>query len=787
MRIDPRIEHGLSVYMAMRVAIATLLVCVMASAQEEPAPSRGIRKAEPPSENAPAKYASRHALVIGIDEYADAGYPDLGYAVADARAVAKILVERYAFSQENVRLRLNRDATRAAIERDLDEWAADPDRVDVEDLLVVFFAGHGVTRDLGSRGTRGYLVPSDGERDDKNRPSWSTLIGMPRLEQMSEAVPAKHALFVLDCCFGGLAVKRSAPPVAAGLTTRARQVMTAGNADQSVHDTGGGGHSVFTGALLAGLRGDADLDGDGAVTFGEIFNHVGREVERKTEGAQTPLQATFPDHDGGCVALFPPGLEPGQQTAHERLRSLRLTLEEELEERRRFSDTILIELLAREADDDLWPGITTDDAAYAQWLTRADEVVDRLALHKEALNRVRQEAYLKQVLAGVVEEGEGTEPIWEQADIDSRFRFQTFRQLVHDIEEKLVPAVSGVRSRRERASRLWKATIEDTEEAWDAAIASIGSVDACPLYAGLALSPQLGLIPLGRDPGSGLWEFGVWDQTGEIPVRGEDGRLILDDRSGIVLVLIPGGEFRMGSPPDERGRMSDEVPHEMKLDPFFLSKFEMTQAQWQAFTGTNPSIYGPPRYDPNWDRLPADRKRMWRHPVERVDWHLATRVLSRLGLQLPTEAQWEYAARGGTTTAWWTGTRPAGLAGAANLLDQFAKRLGAPPSWGVPEDFDDGFLAHAPVGSFRANAFGLHDVAGNVWEWCTDPYVDYATATNPGDGRRLATGLPHTRICRGGSFLNPASDARSANRANPSPDYVNHDLGLRPARPVRRP
>lgn len=121
---------------------------------------------------------------------------------------------------------------------------------------------------------------------------------MDEFEGVSELIPAKHALFLLDCCFGGLAVTRSTPPVAAGLTNRARQAISAGTAEQAVQDGGGGEHSVFTGALLDALRGDADLDSDQVVTFGELFNHIGREVERKTEQRQTPLQASFPDHEG---------------------------------------------------------------------------------------------------------------------------------------------------------------------------------------------------------------------------------------------------------------------------------------------------------------------------------------------------------------------------------------------------------------------------------------------------------------------------------------------------------
>ena len=799
--------HRLSIFTFAWFLSVTLMVAgstAQEQREQEEGTSRGVRALEnagaETGEAGPSRtYANRHALVIGINDYEDPGYPDLGYAVADAQAIAKIVVEQFKFEEQNVKLLLNGDATKDAIEEALEEWAADVDRVGEEDLLVVFFAGHGVTRDLGSRGSRGYLVPVDGEKDRKGRPAWSSVFGMNELEDISEAIPAKHALFILDCCFGGLAVKRSDPPVAAGLTSRARQVITAGGADQEVLDTGGGGHSVFTGALLSAMRGDADLDGDGAVTFGEIFNHVGREVQRKTEDVQTPLQSTFPDHGGGCVALFTPGLEPGRQSIHERLDSLQLTLAEKLNEIERLSDIVQIRTLKREAADTLWPGLTLEDSRYRDWLVRAREVSDRLPLHKDALTRVRQQVYLEQVLAGVVEEGEGTEPDWESAEADSRFRFETFGELVREITEDLTPLIAQVESRRATASEMYEATIGDQKAAWDEAIASIANREECPQYDGLVLTPQLGLIPIGRDPESGLWEFGLWKQTGEIPRRGTDGKLVLEERSSLVFVLIPGGTFHMGATSTRSSRAEregiaynfdpqaegDESPvHEVTLDAFFLSKYEMTQGQWALFTRTNPSRYGPHSYASDWDRAPAAEKQLWLHPLEQVDWHTCDRVLAQLSLALPTEAQWEYAARAGTSMPWWTGSEKETLQDAANLADRYAKANGGQSSWACADWLDDGFTAHAPVGRFRANAFGLHDMAGNVWEWCRDEYGDYNLPRNPGDGERLLQSPGHVRIYRGGSFLNTASSARSACRYDGPPEIRNGNLGLRPVRVI---
>ncbi|MEW6741317.1 MAG: caspase family protein [Planctomycetota bacterium] len=341
------------------VLLIGLLMAVRAGAQEraqEPGEPEAVaqeRAAQPldaPSgEELSQDYAARHALIISIDKYDDPGFPDLSYAVADAQGMAKLLMSELGFPEENVRLLVNGQATRAEVNRALEGWACDERRIGRDDLLVVFFAGHGETRpSRRGQSQKGYLAPCDARRQSGGEPDWGTLIPMSTLEEISELVPAKHALFILDCCFGGLAGERGAPPLAAGLTLRARQVMTAGGADQKVQDAGGGGHSIFTGAVLEGLRGKADANLDKVVTFGELYNYVGRAVESRTRPRQTPGQGTLPDHALGCVALFPPGAKPVDLSVEERLKALELTVEEKLAELERLSDFVVVEQLENE-------------------------------------------------------------------------------------------------------------------------------------------------------------------------------------------------------------------------------------------------------------------------------------------------------------------------------------------------------------------------------------------------------------------------------------------------------
>ena len=329
----------------------------------------------------------------------------------------------------------------------------------------------------------------------------------------------------------------------------------------------------------------------------------------------------------------------------------------------------------------------------------------------------------------------------------------------------------------------------DRARAWEAALPAIRAA-----YPGVELEAELGLVPIGPDPDSGLWEFADV-QTGDVPGRDGSGRLVLDERSALVLVLLPGGTFTMGAqawnpagPSYDPFAQGDESPlHAVTLSPFFLSKYEMTQGQWLRFTGRNPSVVNAQHYGQNWNR--PGHKPDLTHPVESVSWLESTAVCARLGLALPSEAQWEYAARAGSTSAWWTGNERESLGeeNAANLADRYAREHGS-PTWTSIEDWlDDGYTTHAPVGSFAANALGLFDVHGNVWEWCRDGWYDDFYARSPELDPVADPAGSAFRINRGGAFDESAASARSAFRNRTQPDGAGYAFGLRPARALGRP
>jgi formylglycine-generating enzyme required for sulfatase activity len=215
------------------------------------------------------------------------------------------------------------------------------------------------------------------------------------------------------------------------------------------------------------------------------------------------------------------------------------------------------------------------------------------------------------------------------------------------------------------------------------------------------------------------------------------------------LILIPDGKFRMGSPSSEKGRSSIESQHEVIITkPFYIGKYEITQEQWESVMGSNPSIKtkGP------------------KLPVTDVSWEDCQEFIKKLnektdgGYRLPTEAEWEYACRAGTTTAYSFGE--AITQSEANYKDL---------TTGKP-------VVVKAVGAYKPNSFGLYDMHGNVWEWCEDWKADYPTgpAIDP-KGPETGPG----RVLRGGSFYDVGTTARSSSRDLNTPSLRFDKYGFR--------
>ena len=213
-------------------------------------------------------------------------------------------------------------------------------------------------------------------------------------------------------------------------------------------------------------------------------------------------------------------------------------------------------------------------------------------------------------------------------------------------------------------------------------------------------------------------------------------------QTGIVFVSLPGGTFAMGSPEDEEERESHEGPvHDVTLSPFLIAKYEVSQAEWTRVMKGNPSV-----------SLGGDL------PVDTVSWGACRKFCADTGLALPTEAQWEYACRAGTIG-------PYAGPGDLDAMGWYQENSGG---------------ATHPVGGKRANDFGLHDMHGNVWEWCEDALDEEfyktptATQKNP-----VCKSKPELRVIRGGSWFDAAGICRSALRYGDDPSLTQGHFGVR--------
>lgn len=429
----------------------------------------------------------------------------------------------------------------------------------------------------------------------------------------------------------------------------------------------------------------------------------------------------------------------------------------------RLSDLDRVAALRTEADS-LWPCREEIEEGLERWLGRADELLERRSLHAGTLETLRRGAG--------PELGEGQREWWSRqlesllAELDLLEDNRPFDGTRADIQRRYEVAQN---------IHLW--TISDQQVGWGAAAAALHSD---PRFPGFELVPRVGLVPLGVDPASGLCEFALLE-SGRIPERDEQGRLWIDQHSAIVLVLLPAGSVRLGRELKEEPAgdtqpfraLVDGPSHEVSLEPFFLSKFELTVAQWFRMTGTRPAILTVPV-----EGATENEERML--PVQGVSWTVVSAALERFDLVLPTEAQWEYAARAGTETAWWSGDDPAALRLAANVADQ-SMRLAAFRTELAYAGWDDGQPFSAPVGSFAANPFGLHDVHGNVFEWCADWYLSYSEPVREGDGLRQGVDPDRCRVLRGGAFDFSVDAARSEARWYEFLDASHSFIGVRPA------
>jgi formylglycine-generating enzyme required for sulfatase activity len=269
-----------------------------------------------------------------------------------------------------------------------------------------------------------------------------------------------------------------------------------------------------------------------------------------------------------------------------------------------------------------------------------------------------------------------------------------------------------------------------------------------------------------------LW---VFHPSSQVPA-GQSGDKTLTNSIGMKFAFIPAGSFVMGSPETEKDRGSDEGPqHPVVLSkPFYLDKNEVTQEQYEKVMGSNPSFFSAT----GGGKQRVSGTSTASHPVENVSWNQAVEFCKKLdalpeekakgrAYRLPTEAEWEYACRAGTTAPFHHGAE----------VDSYAFNFNGLAPYGTTGN-GPFFRRTRSVGEYKPNGFGLFDMHGNVQEWCADWYAaDYYKASPKQDPQGPAEGTQ--RVLRGGAWVHSAKACRSAVRNKLPPEQAAYSTGFR--------
>ena len=249
-------------------------------------------------------YDNSYALIIGIDKYENV--QNLNYAVKDAESIQDILINTFDFPDGNVTLLKNEDATKQSI---IEAFSDITTKAEDNDRVLIYFAGHGETMDLPDGGEMGYLLPVDGNNENL----YVSSIGMDELKKISLMSKAKHLLYLIDACYGGIATigsrgldSKTTPNYIEKITkNKSRQIITAGGRGEQVIEKSEWGHSAFTLNLNRGLKeGNADMNSDGYITANELGLFLSQKVTIDSENQQTPQYGRMTSQEGEFVFVY---------------------------------------------------------------------------------------------------------------------------------------------------------------------------------------------------------------------------------------------------------------------------------------------------------------------------------------------------------------------------------------------------------------------------------------------------------------------------------------------------
>ncbi|WP_341525520.1 SUMF1/EgtB/PvdO family nonheme iron enzyme [Nostoc sp. UHCC 0302] len=660
---------------------------------------------------------AKFALLIGVSEYEQSLTP-LPSAARDVEALKQVLIhpEMGGFAVADVTVLTN--PQRQVMERAIYQLFSNRQK---DDLVLFYFSGHGVKNESRN------LYLSSGETSlDRGRLIPPTAVAARFLHDSMNGSKSERQIIILDCCFSGafpdgLAAKDDGSvDIQAELGSKGRAILTSSTSTQYSFEQEGSDLSIYTRYLVEGIeKGTADQDEDGWISADELHIYASSKV---LEAAPAMTPQFYPVKEGYRIRLAKAPVGDPKLKYRKEVK-LRANQGKFTIPARRLLNSLRnqLQLLPEEAE-----------AIEAEVLQPYREFQRKLQEYEQTLRECV----------------EAEDPLSERT-LDDLLAYQQHLGLR---DEDIAPIEA-------RIIAPLKATSPPT-----------------PLLKGEGSSTPPFPAREGGPGGLGQFEFDIVTVNAEGKEtnrrRGQAEYFTADLGNGITLdmVSIPGGEFLMGSTKNELERSDDEEPqHQVTVQPFFMGKFPVTQAQWRAVAAL-------PKIKSDLEPDPSSFKGVNR-PVEQVSWFDAVEFCARLSqklgkeYRLPSEAEWEYACRAGTTTPFHFGeTITTDL---ANYDGNYI--YGSGLKGGHQGKTTD-------VGSFgAANAFGIYDMHGLVWEWCLDQWHDNYQGA-PTDGRAWLTDNDndnHARLLRGGSWDYAPRHCRSASRDRLAPDDRFNVIGFR--------
>jgi formylglycine-generating enzyme required for sulfatase activity len=699
---------------------------------------------------------NRYALVIGINDYEDPEIPDLKTAENDARVMYELLIDPRTggIDERNAYLLVGEKATTRNIRIHLNKLRLIPSKSSV----FIYFSGHGAKEGDGACWiTQDCLLDLLG----------ATGITHIELRQFISRIPSDRVVVMLDCCYAaatvkeGKAIEGDFSDVLSKFTGKGRAYLMAAGSGQEAIEAQDLKHSVFTHYLVEGMKGKSDSDKDGVIVLTELTHYIDSKVADEARirgGVQRP------------VVRMDNVTEPSK-----------------------FGLTIDAERIAR----------------------NFRETAEARALREKRLLRLRSLALDEQITVDQYQQGRRllTNDVSALSSTDQQKRIEYLRVVDGDLEAaKLTTALSLIQTPEQRKARLERQAREqarrerERQQRLEREARERAERERKNKFSSLMAQARakdnkqdgkeaLSLLEeaLKLDPGN--TEALALQKKIQGYFGGNPGD-VMTNSIGMKLVWIPPGEFMMGSPSSEKGRDDDEGPvHRVKISKgFWMGQTEVTRGQFAAFieesrykTDAEKEGWAFAWRGSSWGKVEGAS---WRdpgftqsdtHPVVCVSWNDAKAFCDWLRrkesgvYRLPTEAEWEYACRSGSSTTFCWGDNADDGSGWCNAADLTAKEKFS--GW-TTFNWRDGYIYTAPFGNFRSNSFGLYDMHGNVWEWCNDWYdEDYYSQSPIVDPQGPSSGT--YRVLRGGSWINYPRYCRSAVRDGSTPGYRIYSLGFR--------